>query len=593
MIRRLALKNWRNYQDIDLELKPGTTFIVAPNGVGKTSLMEAAAWAIFGDSGQRPNDAVRLGASSALATAEIEFPDQRILSITRTLPKKPGAALPPPTISLDGKQISGAAASDEIRDSYSADPVFLARLTMPRGHVDDKGPADFGLHGHLCHFFGIEALLRAADNLDLRIKAHQKQIKQTKEGSLTSPAALTALRERVAELEAAAAEAAAAHGRESERLEKARETERYRAQLHEWQEKKASHFRALGELASSAAPDVALDPERPDNAAPALDNAAASVQRELEALRVQQARLAGRSTAIAQHAEELESAHGDCPVCRRPLDTETVGFARSAHQTELEQMQTGAEQLNRQEVLLADKQRRLQSLIQTLRDLPQPGPRPAGPISADSTMEESQDDLDAKLQLALDQLVERRAALATSQAELRAAMADDAAHTQLQRLYAQEAMLRASRDAISATTDKLLNETIQPLAREIDVRWAQWFPRRGRLTTLSTGAVSRELAGEKLPDSAFSTGERTGLVILLRLLVLETATKANFCWFDEPLEHLDPDARRQVAGSLARVSTAGPLRQIVVTTYEEPLARRVQERDPQNVRLIYVRPSPD
>jgi DNA repair exonuclease SbcCD ATPase subunit len=593
VIRRLALKNWRNYQDIDLELQPGTTFIVAPNGVGKTSLMEAAAWAIFGDSGQRPDDAVRLGASSALATAEIEFPDQRILSITRTLPKKPGAALPPPTISLDGKQITGAAASDEIRDSYSADPVFLARLTMPRGHADDKGPADFGLHGHLCHFFGIEGLLRAADSLDLRIKAQQKQIRQAKEGSLTSPAALTALRERVAELEAAAAEAAAAHGRESERLDKARETERYRAQLDEWQERRASHFRALGELASSAAPDVALDPERPDTAAPALDNAAASVQRELEALRVQQARLAGRSTAIAQHAEELESAHGDCPVCRRPLDTETVRFARSAHQTELERIQTEAEQLNRQEVLLVNKQRRVQSLIQTFRDLPQPGPRPAGPISADPTMEEARDELDAKLQLALDQLVERRAALATSQAELRAAMADDAAHAQLQRLYGQEAMLRASRDAISAATDKLLNETIQPLAREIDVRWAQWFPRRGRLTTLSTGAVSRELAGENLPDSAFSTGERTGLVILLRLLVLETATKANFCWFDEPLEHLDPDARRQVAGSLARVSTAGPLRQIVVTTYEEPLARRVQERDPQNVRLIYVRPSPD
>lgn len=593
MIRRLALKNWRNYEDIDIELESGTTFIVAPNGVGKTSLMEAAAWAIFGDSGQRPESAVRLGASSAVATAEIEFPDQRVLSIIRTLPKKPGAALPPPSIRLDGKQITAAAASDEIRDSYAADPTFLARLTMPRGHIDARGPADFGLHEHLCRFFGAEALLRAAESLDLGVKAQQKQIKLAKEGSLTSPAALTALRERVAAHEAAAAEAAAAHARGSERLNRAREADRYRAQLHEWQERLASYSQALGELASSAAPDVALDPQRPDTAAAALDNAAASAQRELEALRVQQARLAGRTAAIAQHAEALEGAHGDCPVCRRPLDTETVRFARSAHQAELEQIQAETDQLSEHEVLLVDKQRRVQGLIQTFRDLPQPGPRPAGADSADSAIQEPLDELDAELRVALDQLVERRAALATSQAELRAAMADEAAHAELQRLYAQEAALRASRDAISAATDKLLNETIQPLAREIDARWAQWFPRRGRLTTLSTGAVSRELAGENLPDSAFSTGERTGLVILLRLLVLETATKANFCWFDEPLEHLDPEARRQVAGSLARVSTAGPLRQIVVTTYEEPLARRVQERDPQNVRLIYVRPSPD
>jgi DNA repair exonuclease SbcCD ATPase subunit len=593
VIRRLVLKNWRNYEDIDIELEPGTTFIVAPNGVGKTSLMEAAAWAIFGDSGQRPESAVRLGASSAVATAEIEFPDQRVLHIIRTLPKKPGAALPLPSVRLDGKQITAAAAFDEIRDSYAADPAFLARLTMPRGHIDARGPADFGLHGHLCRFFGVEPLLRAAESLDLRIKAQQKQIKLTKEGSLTSPAALNAFRERVTAHEAAAAEAAAAHARKSRRLNRAREAGLYRAQLRDWQERMTSYSRALGELASVASPDVTLSPQQPETVAAALDTAAISVQRELEALRVQQARLAGQSSSITQNAEVLKSAHGDCPVCRRPLDTDTVRLAQSAHQTELERIQAEAEQLKQREVVLIDKQRRVQGLVQTFRDLAQPGPRPAGPASADSPIEESLDELDAELRAALDQLVERRAVLTASQAELRAALADEATRAELQRLYAQEAALRASRTAISAATDKLLNETIQPLAREIDARWAQLFPRRGQLTTLPSGAVSRELVGESLPDSAFSTGERTGLVILLRLLVLETATKANFCWFDEPLEHLDPDARRQVAGILARVSTAGPLRQIVVSTNEEPLARRVQERDPQNVRLIYVRPSPD
>jgi ABC-type polar amino acid transport system ATPase subunit len=68
------------------------------------------------------------------------------------------------------------------------------------------------------------------------------------------------------------------------------------------------------------------------------------------------------------------------------------------------------------------------------------------------------------------------------------------------------------------------------------------------------------------------------------------ATDADFCWFDEPLEHLDPDVRRRVANLLARVTTTGgPLRQIVVTTYEEPLARQLEARDPLNVRLIDVR----
>ena len=593
MIRRLTLTNWRNYEDIDLELKPGTTFIVAPNGVGKTSLMEAASWAIFGASAQHPGDAVRKGASSASATAEIQFPDQRILSITRTLPKKPSSTLPQPTVHLDGKQISPAAAAHELREAYAADPAFLIRLTMPGGHIDARGPSDFGLEDHLCRFFGLDALQRAIENLDQRLKAQQKRIKEVKQGSIPTPAALSALRGRVAANEAAAADAAAAHARASAALDRARHAERNRTLLTEWQKQVTSYTHALGELAAAAASELTLDPENPDAVQSTLDTALNSVQRELEAIRVQRAGLVGRSAAIEQHSKDLDSAHGDCPVCRRPLDTETMSLARSAHEADLTRINAEAEHLSQEEAELASKQQRLHALIQTFRSLPRPGPSPADASSADMVPGKSVDELDAELSGALDRLVQRRTELATAQSELDAILANQAAHAELQRLYAREAVLRASREAISTAKNKLLHETIQPLAHEIDARWGQLFPGRGRLSTQSTGAVSRELAGETLPDTEFSTGERTGLVILLRLLVLETVTKANFCWLDEPLEHLDPDSRRKVAGILARASNVGALKQIVVTTYEEPLARRVQERDPQNVALVYVKPSPE
>jgi hypothetical protein len=35
MIRRLTLKNWRNYQDVTVEFGVGTTFVVASNGMGR------------------------------------------------------------------------------------------------------------------------------------------------------------------------------------------------------------------------------------------------------------------------------------------------------------------------------------------------------------------------------------------------------------------------------------------------------------------------------------------------------------------------------------------------------------------------------
>ena len=49
MIHRLLLQNWRSFERLDLSFESGTTFVVAPNGVGKSSLVLGLAWAVFGD----------------------------------------------------------------------------------------------------------------------------------------------------------------------------------------------------------------------------------------------------------------------------------------------------------------------------------------------------------------------------------------------------------------------------------------------------------------------------------------------------------------------------------------------------------------
>jgi len=68
-------------------------------------------------------------------------------------------------------------------------------------------------------------------------------------------------------------------------------------------------------------------------------------------------------------------------------------------------------------------------------------------------------------------------------------------------------------------------------------------------------------------------------------------TKIDFVWFDEPLEHLDPNVRRHVANLLSRAtgSRDRTLHQVVVTTYEEELARKLKERFADNVALFDVR----
>jgi len=61
---RLRLVNFRQHADTELEFGPGITGIVGPNGSGKTTILEAIAWAIYGTQAVRGDkDSIRrLGA---------------------------------------------------------------------------------------------------------------------------------------------------------------------------------------------------------------------------------------------------------------------------------------------------------------------------------------------------------------------------------------------------------------------------------------------------------------------------------------------------------------------------------------------------
>ena len=86
MIRRLKLVNWRAYENLDLELGPGATFVVASNGIGKTSLIMGAGWGLFGDaSGVTALDEIRGDADGATVGLEVRLPSGTDIEITRSI----------------------------------------------------------------------------------------------------------------------------------------------------------------------------------------------------------------------------------------------------------------------------------------------------------------------------------------------------------------------------------------------------------------------------------------------------------------------------------------------------------------------------
>jgi exonuclease SbcC len=73
-LQRLRLVNFRQHADTEIAFGDGITGIIGPNGSGKTSLLEAIAWAIYGNPAARGDkDSIRNLRAKARSTVRVEL----------------------------------------------------------------------------------------------------------------------------------------------------------------------------------------------------------------------------------------------------------------------------------------------------------------------------------------------------------------------------------------------------------------------------------------------------------------------------------------------------------------------------------------
>ena len=73
-LSRLRLVNFRQHADNTLLFDSGLTGIIGPNGVGKTTILEAIKWALYGGDATRGTvDSIRFARASARAPVRIEL----------------------------------------------------------------------------------------------------------------------------------------------------------------------------------------------------------------------------------------------------------------------------------------------------------------------------------------------------------------------------------------------------------------------------------------------------------------------------------------------------------------------------------------
>ena len=218
------------------------------------------------------------------------------------------------------------------------------------------------------------------------------------------------------------------------------------------------------------------------------------------------------------------------------------------------------------------------------------------PIPMEPSSDEEPGDLDAvrgahdagrdEVQRLDQDIAMRSAPLKAIQDALDVVEEDQERSKQLEELFRLEGLANAAAQTLSGTADRIMEHQIEPLVAEIARRWKQTFGKEG-LQLSADGRITRTVGGRTLRFGALSGGERVWALLVTRLLVAGASTRAPFVWLDEPLEHLDPRLRRIVAGTLAMASSHAGLRQVIVTTYEAPIAQQLME-DVPSASLIYV-----
>lgn len=584
MIRRLILENWRNYLNADVPLSKGTTFVVASNGVGKTSFVEAARWALFGST--LPTCPARIGTERTSATVELVLPDSTVLTATRVWDNRKTKPVHQLTLIRDGRPLEVEAWDVLCVELFGCSTDMLEKLTMPT--LGGALPSSLGLHGHLSSLYGVDNLNEASTRLAAELRSAAKEIAALKNANAVKAAEFDALQARLdaaavqvgkSKVELADAERQLNLARlRDERLERAAARLQERAQIDEAQ---AQLLQRLGELLG--------EPLSADRAIGVLDQRSQHARSNLEALRLELRLVAQRRQDIEHDLAGLDTATNECPTCRRPLDDEAREHAHALWRIELAELEVREASARQAEPNALE---RVSALEQAQIELAGIGRRASAlaaladedEIAAPSREEATQLYRAAAEADALARDINQRA-----QAALDEARAADENMRRLEGLFAREARLEIAKNAAEATREEILNEIVEPLAEAINVRWSSLFPDRGSVRTEPDGTVSRSVGDHILTFEAFSTAEGTAALIIMRLLVAQMTTKATFAWFDEPLEHLDPDVRRNVASLMTKVTADGSLDQVVVTTYEETLARKLQERSPVRTTLLDVR----
>ena len=334
MIRYLELRNWRAFDKVALHLNEGATFIVAENGIGKTTLLRGAAWAFFAPKHIDPKVEIRQGSGAAEATGIITVATpEGELEIERTARLK--GQRNPVAATLAGLAIDPNDLDATLARLFGVRPDIACQLGFVHQHALINDQDLFANVARLLrHLTGVDQL-QAVHALLTRTKRRlgdtAKQL--TKTVSLQIEAQ-DALRQTLETTRANLLELEDAERTTLQQLYNAQSIQRAAQDWSHYDDAIAAHSDQRTQLDHEI--EILLD-------GGSFDDIATELNEQQQSITTTHAHQCAAHDLHISLMDQLTAADASCPLCRQQLSSQQLQIATSYHQDAIETTSQSAE----------------------------------------------------------------------------------------------------------------------------------------------------------------------------------------------------------------------------------------------------------